>query len=153
MSAPKSLFFQISRAWPKFLPPDIRRDVCVDVRRISSPKVTLWAPFSLLTLEDFSLLAFFPSFCHSLILPHASSNEMGLKDAQRCGLKIVTSAMLVFRKKINPCLPCSGISLPGEPVSKLKQQNQVQIHKTQGFFRLQAGALSPPLQALVAFLS
>ena len=38
-SAPKCLFFsRISRAWPKFLPPDVRRDIRVDVRRISGPK-------------------------------------------------------------------------------------------------------------------
>ena len=31
-------FSRISRAWPKFLPPDVRRDIRVDVRRISGPK-------------------------------------------------------------------------------------------------------------------
>ena len=39
MSAPKCLFFsRISRAWPKFLPPDVRRDIRVDIRGISGPK-------------------------------------------------------------------------------------------------------------------
>ena len=38
-SAPKCLFFsRISRAWPNFLSPDVRRDICVDVCRISNPK-------------------------------------------------------------------------------------------------------------------
>ena len=32
------VFSRISRAWPKFLPPDVRRDIRVDVRRISGPK-------------------------------------------------------------------------------------------------------------------
>ena len=31
-------FSRISRAWPKLLPPDVRRDIRVDVRRISGPK-------------------------------------------------------------------------------------------------------------------
>ena len=31
-------FSRISRAWPKFLPPDVRRDIRVDVRRTSGPK-------------------------------------------------------------------------------------------------------------------
>ena len=31
-------FSGISRAWPKLLPPDVRREVCVDVCRISGPK-------------------------------------------------------------------------------------------------------------------
>ena len=39
MSALKCLFFsRIWRAWPKFLPPDVRRDIRVDVRGISGPK-------------------------------------------------------------------------------------------------------------------
>ena len=31
-------FSRISRAWPKFSPPDVRRDIRVDVRQISGPK-------------------------------------------------------------------------------------------------------------------
>ena len=36
------VFSRISRAWPKFLPPDVRRDIRMDVHRISGPKTYLF---------------------------------------------------------------------------------------------------------------
>ena len=47
-------FSRISRVWPKFLPPDVRRDIRVDVRRISGPKTYSlgWFPFLIFGLPS-----------------------------------------------------------------------------------------------------
>ena len=44
-------FSRISRAWPKFLPPDVRRDIRVDVRGISGPKTYSLGCFSFLSSD------------------------------------------------------------------------------------------------------